>query len=345
MTVARSMMKRLLRPAVLMALLCAGFAPGAEAQTRHTLDTVRARGSLNCGVIGTVFGFSLPDQAGAMRGLDADMCRAIAAAVLGDANKVHFVVLAAQARFTALQSGEVDVLYANTTWTYSRDVSLGMSFTGVNYYDGQGFLVSKASGVQHAEQLNGATICMLAGGTAEQNLGDWFRRHNLTFTPVLQEQPSELVNALTSNRCDAIIQDGSVLVAYRQRLGADKFVILPEVISTEPLGGSVAKGDGQWFDIVRWVQNALVMAEALGVTSQNIETMTASKDPNVRRLLGLEGDLGKLMGLTNTWSRDAVKQVGNYGELWQRDIGPTGVSRGNNRIWTEGGLHFSPPLR
>lgn len=330
----------------LLAGLLAVLGGSAHAQQgRRTLDLVRARGQLVCGVLGTIYGFSYPDSAGVMRGIDADSCRAIAAAVLGDAGKVRFAVLPTQARFTALQSGEVDVLYANTTWTYSRDASLGISFTDVTYYDGQGFLVSKASGVQHAEQLGGSTVCLLAGGTAEQNMGDWFRTKNLAFTPVILEQQQEMVSAFSSGRCDAMTQDTSALAAHRLRLGADKYQILPEVVGTEPLGGAVAKGDDQWFDVVRWTHNALVVAEAIGVSSTNIDQMRSSKDPNVRRLVGLEGDLGRQLGLANAWSYDAVRQVGNYGELWERNIGPTGVERGRNRIWTQGGLHFSPPLR
>lgn len=341
---SRPQRRRVLLPALLAGLVLLPLA-AAQAQPRRMLDTVRARGQLVCGVLGTIYGFSLADSGGVMRGIDADSCRAIAAAVLGDAAKVRFVVLPTQNRFTAVQSGEVDVLYANTTWTYSRDASLGLTFTDVTYYDGQGFLVSKASGLQHAEQLGGATICLLAGGTAEQTMGDWFRVKNLTFTPVILEQQQEMVNAFAAGRCDAMTQDTSALAAHRLRLGQDKYMILPEVVGTEPLGGAVAKGDDQWFDIVRWTHNALVIAEALGVSSANIDQMKSSKDPNVRRLVGLEGALGKHLGLRDTWSYDAVKQVGNYGELWERNIGPTGVERGRNRIWTEGGLHFSPPLR
>ena len=340
---SRSRHRRVLLLVLLVGLLLPLCA--AQAQPRRMLDTVRARGQLVCGVLGTITGFSLADSTGVMRGIDADSCRAIAAAVLGDATKVRFVVLPTQNRFTAVQSGEVDVLYANTTWTYTRDASLGLTFTDVTYYDGQGFLVSKASGIQHGEQLGGATICLLAGGSAEQNMGDWFRVKNLSFTPVILEQQQEMVNAFASGRCDAMTQDTSALAAHRLRLGQDKYVILPEVVGTEPLGGAVAKGDDQWFDIVRWTHNALVIAEALGVSSANIDGMRSSKDPNVRRLLGLEGALGKQLGLRDTWSHDAVKQVGNYGELWERNIGPTGVERGRNRIWTQGGLHFSPPLR
>lgn len=330
---------------LILAVLAGSWTLPAWAQKRSMLDTVRARGQLVCGTLGTIYGFSYPDSNGVLRGLDVDSCRAVAAAVLGDAGKVRYVILPVQSRFTAVQSGEVDVLYANTTWTYSRDASLGMSFTDINYFDGQGFLVAKASGIQHAEQLGGATICLLAGGSAEQNMGDWFRSKNLKFTPVILEQPPDLANALVTGRCDAITQDTSALTSHRVKLGPEQYVILPEVVSTEPLGGAVAKGDDQWFDIVRWVHNVLVMAEALGVSSQNIDGLKGAKDPNVRRLLGLEGDLGKQLGLPASWSYDAIKQVGNYGELWERDIGPTGVDRGRNRIWTQGGLHFSPPLR
>lgn len=339
------MLQRILAGAVITFVFGAALPSGAVAQDRGTLERVRSRGEVRCGVLGTIFGFSFVDSGGVMRGIDVDSCRAIAAAVLGDASKSRFVVLPTQSRFTALQSGEVDVLYANTTWTFGRDVGLGISFTGVNYFDGQGFLVSKASGIAHAEQLGGATICLLAGGTAEQNMGDWFRAHQLAFTPVILEQQQEMVAAFASGRCDAMTQDSSALAAHRLRLGPEKYVILPEIVGTEPLGGSVAKGDDRWFDVVRWVGNAQVIAEALGVTSGNIDTMRGNADPNIRRLTGQEGDLGKQLGLSAAWSYDAVKQVGNYGEMWERDIGPTGVERGRNRIWTQGGLHFSPPLR
>jgi general L-amino acid transport system substrate-binding protein len=339
------MLRRILAGTVVALLLGAALPDGAAAQNRGTLERVRSRGELRCGVLGTIFGFSLADTGGVLRGLDVDSCRAIAAAVLGDANKARFVVLPTQSRFTALQSGEVDVLYANTTWTYGRDVGLGISFTGVNYFDGQGFLVSRTSGIAHAEQLGGATICLLAGGTAEQNMGDWFRARKLAFTPVILEQQQEMVNAFTNGRCDAMTQDTSALASHRLRLGAERYAILPEVVGTEPLGGSVAKGDDQWFDVVRWVGNAQVTAEALGVSSGNIDTMRGNADPSVRRLIGPEGDLGKQLGLSASWSYNAVKQVGNYGEMWERDIGPTSVERGRNRIWTQGGLHFSPPLR
>ena len=332
--------------AALLLLLPAAFGlGGAEAQGRRTLEVVRARGVLSCGVLGTIFGFSAPDSSGVMRGIDADSCRAIAAAVLGDANKVRFVMLAPQSRFTAVQSGEVDVLFANTTWTLGRDAALGMTFTGVNYYDGQGFLVSRASGIAHAEQLDGATVCLLAGGTAEQNLSDWFGARKLRFTPVLMEQQAEMVQAFGAGRCDAITQDASALSAHRRTLGPDRFAILPELIGTEPLGGAVAKGDDQWFEIVRWTHNAAVMAEALGVTSNNAEAMRASTVPAIRRLVGTDGDLGRQLGLGASWAFDLVRQVGNYGEMWERNIGPTGVDRGRNRLWLEGGLQFSPPIR
>lgn len=339
------MLQRVFAGMLVASLFSIGLCESAAAQDRGMLERVRSRGELRCGVLGTIYGFSLLDNSSVMRGIDADSCRAVAAAVLGDANKARFVVLPTQSRFTALQSGEVDILYANTTWTYGRDVGLGISFTGVNYFDGQGFLVSKVSGIAHAEQLGGATICLLAGGTAEQNIGDWFRAHKLAFTPVILEQQAEMVAAFANGRCDAMTQDSSALAAHRLRLGPDKYVILPEIVGTEPLGGSVAKGDDRWFDVVRWVGNSLVIAEALGVTSGNIDTMRGNADPNIRRLIGQEGDLGKQLGLSASWSYDAVKQVGNYGELWERNIGPTGVARGRNRIWTQGGLHFSPPLR
>ncbi len=292
-------------------------------------------------------GLSIPDSQGVWRGIDADYCRAFAAAVLGDANKLRFVATTTQQRFTALQSGEVDVLARATTWTFSRDVTIGLAFTGVNLFDGQGFMVRRALGVKSAKEFDGATICLLPGTTSEQNVTDWFRANNIKFSPVVIEAAAEIQAAFLSGRCDVYSNDRSDMVGIRSAQGprADELVILPETISKEPLGPLVRKGDWRWFDIIKWVHYALVTGEELGVNSGNVDAMRSSKDPQVRRLLGLEGNFGQQMGLDNAWAANAIKQVGNYGELWERNQGPLGVDRGANRLARDGGLQFAPPMR
>lgn len=333
--------------APLAALALAATGPASAQAQRSTLDTVKARGHLVCGVIGTFFGFSAPDSQGKMRGLDADSCRAIAAAVFGDAEKIKFVPLTAQQRFPALQSGEVDVLYANATWTLTRDSKLGLNFASINYYDGAAFIVRKAMNVKSARELDGATICIQAGGTSEALLADYARRNKIQFKPVAITDAEETRRAFLSGRCDAYQSDSVVLSVFLRNQGpkASEFVILPEIISNEPLGGAVRKGDDRWFDVVRWTHNALVAAEINGVGADNVDAMLKSEAPEVRRLLGVEGDIGVSMGLDNRWAYHAIKAVGNYGEMWTRALGATGLQRGPNRTWKDGGLHYVAPIR
>lgn len=340
-----------LQAALAAALLCAALlAPGAaraEGSGSPTLDAVRARSQLLCGVAGNVAGFSLADSQGVIRGLDADGCRALAAAVLGDAAKVKFVPTTTQNRFTALQSGEVDVLIRETTWTLGREASLGLEFAGVNFYDGTGFLVKKSAGVNSAKQLDGATVCVQPGTSTELAIADFFRVNNMKFTPIEIQDLQELRSAFLSGRCDVYSTDSSALATFRAGLGAGaaEFVLLPEIISKEPLGPMVRKGDDRWLDIVRWTLYAQVTAEEAGVASTNVDSFASTADPAIRRLLGLEGDLGKALGIDNKWAYSAIKQVGNYGEMWARDMAPLGVPRGLNNPWTKGGLMYAPPIR
>ena len=319
----------------------------AEGSGSATLEAVRARGELLCGIAGTVAGFSLPDSQGVMRGLDADSCRAVAAAVSGNPDKVKFVPTTTQNRFTALQSGAIDMLSRSTTWTLAREASLGLQFAWVNYYDGTGFMVKKASGVKAAKELDGATVCVAPGSTTELADADFFRLNNMRFTPILIQDLTELRGAFLSGRCDAYSTDASALATFRYSQGdkAEDFVLLPDIISKEPLGEMVRKGDDMWLDVVRWTFVAMVTAEEKGITSKNIDTFMDSKDPDIRRLLGLEGDMGKALGLDNRWAYNVVKQVGNFGEMWDRNITPMGVPRSINNLWTKGGLQYAPPIR
>jgi general L-amino acid transport system substrate-binding protein len=311
------------------------------------MDTIRQRGQLICGVSTGVPGFSLPDSQGVMRGLDADSCRAVAATVLGDQNKVKFVPLTTTNRFTALQSGEIDVLIRSTTWTLGREANLGLLFAWVNYYDGTAFMVKKSTGVKYAKELDGATICVQPGTSTELAINDYFRINHMKFTPVLIQDYAEIQNAFFSGRCDAYSTDGSGLATTRFAQGAkaDDYVILPEVISKEPLGAMVRKGDDKWFDMVRWTFIALLTAEEDGVTSKNVDEMLKSTTPGIRRLLGVDGDMGKALGVDNKWAYNAIKQVGNFAEIWDRNIAPMGVPRGLNNLWNKGGLQYPPPIR
>ena len=330
-------------------LVLAGLIQPAAAQGSGsvTLDAAKARGQVLCGLSGQVPGFSLPDSQGTMRGLDADTCRAVAAAALGDAGKVKFVATTTQNRFTALQSGEVDLLSRSTTWTLGREANLGLEFAWVNYYDGTGFLVKKASGVKAATEMDGATICVQPGTSTELAINDFYRLHNMKFTPILIQDLSDLQGAFLSGRCDAYSTDASSLATFRYSQGpkADDLVLLPDIISKEPLGVMVRKGDDKWFDIVRWTFIAMISAEEKGITSANIDSFLNSTDPDIRRLLGVEGDMGKALGLDNKWAYNAIKAVGNLGEVWDRNITPMGVPRGINNIWTKGGLQYAPPIR
>ncbi len=319
----------------------------AQGSGSATLDAAKARGQVLCGVAGQVPGFSLPDSQGVMRGLDADTCRAVAAAALGDVSKVKFVVTTTQNRFTALQSGEVDLLSRSTTWTLGREGNLGLEFAWVNYYDGTGFLVKKSSGVKSAKEMDGATICVQPGTSTELAINDFYRLHNMKFTPILIQDLSEIQSAFLSGRCDAYSTDASALATFRFSQGpkADDLILLPDIISKEPLGVMVRKGDDKWFDIARWTFIAMITAEEKGITSANIDSFMTSTDPDIRRLLGLEGDMGKALGLDNKWAYNVIKSVGNFGEMWDRNITPMGVPRGINNIWSKGGLQYAPPIR
>ena len=304
---------------------------------------------MQCGVNTGLPGFSNADEAGKWTGLDADVCRAIAAAVLGDAEKVRFTPLTAKERLTALQSGEVDVLSRNTTWTLTRDTSLGINFTGVTYYDGQGFMVSKSLEIASAKALDGAAVCILAGTTTELNLADYFRTNGMQYEPVVFDTADQTARGFEAGRCDVLTSDQSQLYGLRIKLKEpDKAEILPDVISKEPLGPAVRQGDDAWFNIVRWTLFAMVNAEELGVTSANVDEMKTSSNPEIRRLLGLEGIKGKGLGLADDWAYRIVKQVGNYGEVFERNVGsgsPLGIPRGLNALWRDGGLQYAPPIR
>ena len=328
--------------------LCIVAATGAQAGA--TLDSVKSKGFVQCGVSTGLPGFSSADDKGKWTGLDVDVCRAVAAAVFGDSEKVKYSPLTAKERFTALQSGEVDMLSRNTTWTLTRDSSLGLNFAGVNYYDGQGFLVTKALGVKSALELDGASFCIQAGTTTELNLADYFRANKMSYTPITFDKSDETVKAFEAGRCDALTSDQSQLYALRIQLkDPDSAMVLPEVISKEPLGPVVRQGDDDWFNIVRWSLFAMINAEEYGITSGNVDQMaSSSKDPNVRRLLGLEGIKGQGLGLQDNWAAAIVKQVGNYSEAFERNVGMDSalkISRGLNALWSKGGIQYAPPIR
>lgn len=323
-------------------------ASGAQAED-VTLAAVKSKGFLQCGVSAGLPGFSNPDSEGNWQGLDVDVCRAVAAAVLGDASKVKYTPLTAKERFTALQSGEIDILSRNTTWTLTRDSSLGLNFAGVNYYDGQGFMVSKSLGVSSAKELDGAAVCIQSGTTTELNLADYFREHGMTYTPVVFDTSDQTVKGFEAGRCDVLTSDQSQLYALRIKLAKpDSAMVLPEIISKEPLGPVVRQGDDQWFNIVKWSLFAMINAEELGISLENVDEMLKSTNPNVRRLLGLEGPKGKGLGLDDKWGYNIVKQVGNYGEAFDRNVGagsPLGIARGVNALWKDGGFQYAPPIR
>ena len=315
-----------------------------------TLDAVKKKGFVQCGISDGLPGFSYADAKGNYLGLDVDVCRAVAAAVFGDASKVRYSPLTAKERFTALQSGEVDILSRNTTWTSSRDGAMGLNFTTVAYFDGQGFLVNKKLGISSAKELDGATVCIQAGTTTELNLADYFRANGLKFTPITYDTSDESAKSLESGRCDVLTSDQSQLYAQRIKLAApDDYIVLPEVISKEPLAPAVRQGDDEWFHIVRWTQFAMLNAEELGVTSQNVEELSkTTKNPDIARLLGAEGTYGADLKLPNDWVRRSVKQVGNYGESFERNVGAGSelkIERGLNALWNKGGLQYAPPVR
>jgi general L-amino acid transport system substrate-binding protein len=333
----------------LIAAAAAVIVAGAGAAAAQTLDKVKKQGTLSCGVNVGLAGFSAPDDKGNWTGFDVDYCKALAAAVLGDATKVRYVPTTAKERFTALQSGEIDVLNRNTTWTLARDSSLGLSFVGTSYYDGQGLMVKKALSVKSAKELDGATVCVQTGTTTELNLADYFRVNKMAYKPVVFEKADEILQAYQAGRCDVYTTDASGLYAQRlQMQKPDDHIVLPEIISKEPLGPSVRQGDSQWFTIVRWVHFAMLNAEEAGITKGNVDKMLESTNPDIRRILGKEGEFGKGIGLNADWAYQIVKQVGNYGEIFDKNVGSgsrINIARGQNALWTKGGLQYAPPIR
>jgi general L-amino acid transport system substrate-binding protein len=325
----------------------------ASVASADTLDDVKAKGFIQCGVNSGLAGFSAPDDKGEWTGLDVDFCRAVAAAVFGDGTKVKFTPLSAKDRFTALQSGEIDILSRNTTWTINRDTALGLNFAGVTYFDGQGFMINakKLPGVNSTLQLSGASVCVQAGTTTELNLADYFKSNNLEYNPVVFEKIEEVNAAYDSGRCDAYTTDQSGLYAIRLTLAAPAdHVVLPEIISKEPLGPAVRQGDDKWFDIVKWTYYALLNAEELGITKANVEEMKTSANPEIKRILGTEAEtkIGTDLGLTNDWVANIIKATGNYGEIFETNVGsgsPLKISRGINALWTKGGLQYGMPIR
>lgn len=331
----------------ILVVLCVFVVAGADA---GTMDDVKKNGFVRCGVSQGVPGFSNPDAQGNWTGIDVDVCRAVAVALFNDPGKVKYAALSAKERFTALQSGEVDVLSRNTTWTLVRDTALGLNFTGVTYYDGQGFMVPRKLNVKSAKQLNGASVCVAIGTTTELNLADYFRANNMTYKPVVFEKGDEVVAAYDAGRCDVYTTDRSGLAAQRIKLkNPDDHVVLPEIISKEPLGPVVRHGDDQWFDLVKWALYAMLEAEEYGVNSENVDQMKAnSKDPVVKRILGVEGDMGKNLGVGNDWAYNIIKKIGNYGEIYERNVGPRTplkLDRGVNALWTRGGIQYPMPVR
>ena len=319
------------------------------AASAGTLDDVKGKGFIQCGSNPSLIGFGFPDDQNNWTGFDVDFCRALAAAIFNDPTKVKFTPLSAKERFTALQSGEIDVLSRNTTWTMSRDTSLGLKFAGVMYYDGQGFMVKKSLGVNSALNLNGASVCTQTGTTTELNLADYFKANNMTYQVVAFEQEQEVLKAYEDGRCDVYTTDQSGIYAQRLKLAMpDDHVVLPEIISKEPLGPLVRQGDDAWFNVVKWTYYALINAEELGITSKNADEMKNSANPEVGRFMGKEGDFGVGIGLTNDWAYQIVKHVGNYGEIFERNLGEGSqlkIARGKNALWSKGGLQYAPPIR
>ena len=343
------MIKNLSRLA-LGTLAAVGALATVPAHAGKTLDAIKARGQLVCGVNTGLAGFSAADSAGNWTGLDVDVCKAIAATVLNDASKIKWVPLNAQQRFTALQSGEIDILSRNTTWTLTRDASLGLNFVGVTYYDGQGFMVPAKGKVKSAKQLKGATVCVQSGTTTEKNLTDFSRANKLDIKPVVFEKQEASTGAYFSGRCQAFTTDASGMASIRNKEAKDpkEHIILPELISKEPLGPSVRRGDDEFFAIAKWVIYALIEAEEYGITQANVDQMKTSTDPVVQRILGTSEDTGKLLGLDKDWAYRAIKATGNYGEIFERNVGPNSalaLPRGVNNLWNKGGIVYAPPVR
>ena len=334
--------------AALVAAATTAFVGGAQAQT-GLLAQIKTRGTLTCGVGPGLAGFGIPDAQGVWSGLDVDLCKALSAAIFNDPNKVKYIPLSSKDRFTALQSGEVDLLSRNTTWTLSRDTSLGLNFAGVNYYDGQGFMVRKKLGVESALKLAGASVCNQQGTTTELNLADFFRANKMKYEVVAFASADETIKAYESGRCDAFTTDSSGLYAERLKLSVPAdHIVLPEIISKEPLGPAVRHGDDQWLDVVKWTFNAMLNAEELGITKANVDEMLKSENPEIKRFVGTEGKFGEPMGLSNDWAYRIVKHVGNYGESFEKNVGQGSllkIARGQNALWTKGGLQYAPPIR
>jgi general L-amino acid transport system substrate-binding protein len=343
------MSKKLLTLALAAGLGLVSTAASAQTVASATLDAVKAKGFIQCGVTAGVPGFSAPDANNVWAGLEVDYCRALAAAIFNDPTAVRFTSLTSQERFTALSAGEIDVLSRTTTWTMSRDTQLGISFVGTMFYDGQGFMVRKADGIASALDLSGAAICIESGTTTELNAADYFAANNMEFNTVVFVDQNEVVKAYEDGRCDVYTTDSSALAAERSKLGVpDDHVILPEIISKEPLGPVVRQGDSGWFNIARWTYFALLEAEELGVTQANVDEMLGSDNPAIKRLLGVEGDFGSPLGLTKDWAYQIIKHIGNYAESYERHVGPNtpiGLARGLNALWRDGGIQYAPPIR
>jgi len=334
---------------IVSAAVAAVLSVTATAAYADTLSDVKAKGYVQCGVTGGVAGFSAPDANNNWSGLEVDFCRAVASAIFNDPSKVRYTPLTSQERFTALSSGEIDILSRTTTWTMSRDTQLGIKFIGTMFYDGQGFMVRKADGIASALDLSGANICIESGTTTELNAADFFSTNNLEYKPIVFVDQDEVVKAFEDGRCDVYTTDSSALAAERSKFAnPDDYIILPEIISKEPLGPVVRQGDDLWFNINRWTYFALLEAEELGVTQANVDEMLGSDNPSIKRLLGVEGDFGTPIGLTKDWAYQIIKNIGNYGESFNRNVGPDtpiGLARGLNALWKDGGIQYAPPIR
>jgi general L-amino acid transport system substrate-binding protein len=332
-----------------LSLSAAALALASTVSSADTLDSVKEKGVVTCGVSTGIAGFSATDSSGEWKGLDVDMCKAVASAVLGDSTKVKYVPLTAKERFTALQSGEIDLLARSTTWTLTRDVSLGLNFVGVNYYDGQGFLVNKGIGVNSAKELDGATVCIQAGTTTELNVTDYFTANKMTYKPITYDTSGQTIEGFKSGRCDVVSSDASQLYGLVLKVQDPTSVkVLPEIISKEPLGPVVRQGDDKWFNIVKWSHIAMLNGEEFGLTAKNIDSMANTTNPDIQRFLGINGEPGKMLGIDDKWAYNIIKQVGNYGESFDRNVGMGSalkIERGLNKLWNDGGLQYGAPIR
>jgi general L-amino acid transport system substrate-binding protein len=332
-----------------LSLSAAALALASTVSSADTLDSVKEKGVVTCGVSTGIAGFSATDSSGEWKGLDVDMCKAVASAVLGDSTKVKYVPLTAKERFTALQSGEIDLLARSTTWTLTRDVSLGLNFVGVNYYDGQGFLVNKGIGVNSAKELDGATVCIQAGTTTELNVTDYFTANKMTYKPITYDTSGQTIEGFKSGRCDVVSSDASQLYGLVLKVQDPTSVkVLPEIISKEPLGPVVRQGDDKWFNIVKWSHIAMLNGEEFGLTAKNIDSMANTTNPDIQRFLGINGEAGKMLGIDDKWAYNIIKQVGNYGESFDRNVGMGSalkIERGLNKLWNDGGLQYGAPIR